>query len=214
MNELNLLDEPPAKSPTPTASIGKSYSVSQPFNPDEVREAARGDLARGLLWLLTFAIGGVLAFVGLGRLDGTVITQSIFPSLVALAGTALGFYFGSSAKSSADAGAAVMNAAGGAAPAAGNRTPPVANAGLDRNVTAGATVTLKGSGSAGAGGMELGYTWTLTNIPNGSQAALVGANTASPTFSADQPGTYVAQLIVNDGLASSPSTTNITAAPA
>jgi hypothetical protein len=67
----------------------------QPFDPNRQREETRGDLARGLLWLLTFTIGGVLVFIGLGRLDGTVLTQSIFPSLIALAGTALGFYFGS-----------------------------------------------------------------------------------------------------------------------
>jgi hypothetical protein len=67
----------------------------QPFDPNKQREETRGDLARGLLWLLTFSIGGVLAFIGLGRLEGTVLTQSIFPSLIALAGTALGFYFGS-----------------------------------------------------------------------------------------------------------------------
>lgn len=69
--------------------------TSKPVDLDETREITRGDLARGLLWLLTFTIGGVLIFIGLGRLDGTVLTQSIFPSLIALAGTALGFYFGS-----------------------------------------------------------------------------------------------------------------------
>jgi hypothetical protein len=68
---------------------------TKPYSQAETQENTRGDLARGLLWLLTFAIGGVLVFIGLGRLDGTVLTQSIFPSLVALAGTALGFYFGS-----------------------------------------------------------------------------------------------------------------------
>src|ERR1039457_277889 len=79
------------------------FRVSEPYNPDPEREATRGQLARGLLWLLTFAIGGVLVFVGLGRLDGTVITQSIFPSLIALAGTALGFYFGSQTAKNSDA---------------------------------------------------------------------------------------------------------------
>ena len=68
---------------------------AKPYNSEETRENTRGDLARGLLWLLTFVVGGVLVFIGLGRLDGTVLTQSIFPSLIALAGTALGFYFGS-----------------------------------------------------------------------------------------------------------------------
>jgi hypothetical protein len=85
-----------------------SRQVPQPvritaLSPEERREEARGDLARGLLWLLTFAVGGVLAFVGLGRLDGTVIAQSIFPSLIALAGTALGFYFGSQSIQTASA---------------------------------------------------------------------------------------------------------------
>ncbi|HXB20568.1 MAG TPA: hypothetical protein VNV88_04255 [Candidatus Solibacter sp.] len=89
MSDLDLSHEIPAESPSPPVQ------VSAPFSLEERREEARGDLARGLLWLLTFVIGGVLAFVGLGRLDGTVITQSVFPSLVALAGTALGFYFGS-----------------------------------------------------------------------------------------------------------------------
>jgi hypothetical protein len=59
------------------------------------QEEVRGDLARGLLWLLTLMIGGVLLFVGTGKIKSDVLTQSIFPSLVTLTGTALGFYFGS-----------------------------------------------------------------------------------------------------------------------
>ena len=227
MDELNLTDEPepasplfaglrrlvvgrgsaPSSSSTPPPLGAKDFIVSAPFNPDEVREAARGDLARGLLWLLTFAIGGVLAFVGLGRLDGSVITQSIFPSLVALAGTALGFYFGSSAKS-ADSGTAPMSA-GGAAPGTASRTPPVANAGPDQTVKVGSTVAIKGSG-ASAFGTQLTYAWALTLLPAGSLATLTMVNGVSATFVADLPGTYVAQLTVNDGLASAPSTTNVT----
>ena len=185
------------------AAVGQPFNIA-PFNAEEQRESARGDLARGLLWLLTFAIGGILAFVGLGRLDGTVITQSIFPSLVALAGTALGFYFGSS--KSGDAGTP-----GSGAPATVNQTPPVANAGPDQNATVGATVTLKGSGTVGSTGTQLTYAWTLLHIPPGSKATLSGAGAASVTFVADQPGTYEAQLIVNDGTASTPSTTHVTA---
>ena len=74
----------------------------KPYDSEETRENTRGDLARGLLWLLTLVVGGVLVFIGLGRLDGTVLTQSIFPSLVALAGTALGFYFGSQSPKGSD----------------------------------------------------------------------------------------------------------------
>ena len=91
-----------------TGSGGPPPITLVPFNADEAREKTRGDLARGLLWLLTFAVGGVLAFIGLGRLEGSVLSQSIFPSLIALAGTALGFYFGSQTSSgtSASVGAA------------------------------------------------------------------------------------------------------------
>lgn len=211
MDELNLLDEPQPSSSSSTPSLaggggGKPYSVSAPFNPDEVREAARGDLARGLLWLLTFAIGGVLAFVAMGRLEGTVITQSIFPSLVALAGTALGFYFGSSAKN-VESGVTTIPA-GSVVTAAANLKAPVANAGADQNVAAGATVSLNGSAVTSG---QPAYAWTLTAVPAGSKATLTGANTASPTFLADLPGSYVAQLIVNDGLASAPSMTRVTA---
>ena len=90
--------------PPPQSTSPKRY------NQAETQENTRGDLARGLLWLLTFAIGGILVFIGLGRLDGTVLTQSIFPSLVALAGTALGFYFGSqTVKESDSSSAATIN---------------------------------------------------------------------------------------------------------
>jgi hypothetical protein len=67
------------------------------YDPEPEREITRGALARGLLWLLSFVIGGILLFIGAGRLEGTVLTQSVFPSLIALAGTALGFYFGAQA---------------------------------------------------------------------------------------------------------------------
>jgi hypothetical protein len=99
--------------------VHTSPYVPPPYVPptvdlDQLREGARGDLARGLLYLLTFAIGGVLVFIGTGRLDGTVLTQSVFPSLIALAGTALGFYFGSQSNNSNTA-------------SSGKPVPPAAN---------------------------------------------------------------------------------------
>ena len=72
----------------------ESTGVTLVYNPEPEREGTRSDLARGLLYLLTFMIGGVLAFIGFGLLDATALTQSIFPSVVTLVGTALGFYFG------------------------------------------------------------------------------------------------------------------------
>ncbi len=64
-------------------------------NPQEAQEVTRGRLAVGLLWILAFTVGGMLLFVGLGVIDGEDLIQSVFPSLVTLTGTALGFYFGS-----------------------------------------------------------------------------------------------------------------------
>jgi hypothetical protein len=89
--------------------------------------------------------------------------------------------------------------------------PPVANAGPNQTVALGATVVLNGTGSTDAGGNPITYSWTLLTRPIGSAAALTGAATVSPTFVADKPGTYVAQLIVNDGFSSStPITVTIT----
>jgi hypothetical protein len=114
--ELDLTAEAPVPEP-PLDPLFKPPPVplSNPFNIDEKREGTRGDLARGLLWLLTFVVGGVLVFVGLGRLEGTVITQSIFPSLIALAGTALGFYFGSQSGKNAEPSPVSNGSSAGAA---------------------------------------------------------------------------------------------------
>jgi hypothetical protein len=91
-----------------------------------------------------------------------------------------------------------------------SHTPPVANAGPNQTVTVGANVVLNGSGSTSTAGLPLTYAWTLVTRPAGSIAALSGADTVSPMFVVDKDGEYQAQLIVNDGLASSPSTVTIT----
>jgi K319L-like, PKD domain/PKD domain/Calx-beta domain len=88
---------------------------------------------------------------------------------------------------------------------------PVANAGPAQTVHAGQLVQLNGTGSYDVDGDPLTYQWSLTVRPSGSGASLTGATTATPSFTADQPGDYVAQLIVNDGsLSSAPSTVMIT----
>ncbi len=89
---------------------------------------------------------------------------------------------------------------------------PLANAGLVQNVPTGVQVILDGSASSDADGEALSFTWTLTSTPTGSTAALIRADTARPTFTADVAGTYVAKLTVSDGKASStPSETTVTA---
>jgi hypothetical protein len=82
-------------------------------------------------------------------------------------------------------------------------TAPVANAGPDQTAVVGATVGLSGAASSDADGNALSYRWTLAG-PAGSAAALVGANTVTPSFVVDQQGNYLATLIVNDGSVDSP----------
>jgi RHS repeat-associated protein len=82
-------------------------------------------------------------------------------------------------------------------------TVPVANAGRDQNVVVGQTFTLDGSGSTDIDGQALSYSWAFLSRPVGSQAALSNTAAVKPTFIVDTLGTYVVQLIVNDGLASS-----------
>jgi hypothetical protein len=91
-------------------------------------------------------------------------------------------------------------------------TPPVANAGPDQTVALGTTVHLDGSQSSDVDGDALRFYWALTVTPVGSLATLSDPTAVQPTFVADLPGTYVGQLIVNDGQVNSvPATTTITA---
>jgi probable HAF family extracellular repeat protein len=76
---------------------------------------------------------------------------------------------------------------------------PVANAGTNRSVVIGATVTLNGSASTDANGDSLTYKWKMASVPNDSGKGGYAATTAVTPFKPDVPGDYVAQLIVNDG---------------
>ena len=72
---------------------------------------------------------------------------------------------------------------------------------------------LTSAGSSDPEGSPLGYFWSMLNKPAGSAADFNNANAANPTFVADRVGTYVAQLIVNDGvLNSAPDTVQVNAA--
>jgi hypothetical protein len=82
-------------------------------------------------------------------------------------------------------------------------SPPVANAGPDQSVFFGDTVTLDGSGSTDVDGDPLTYSWSFTSRPPGSTATLSDPFAVNPTFVVDVSGTYVVQLIVNDGTVNS-----------
>ena len=89
-------------------------------------------------------------------------------------------------------------------------TAPVANAGLAQAAILNAVVQLSGAGSTDVDGDALTYLWSWNSLPAGSTAVLSSTTTVNPTFTLDRPGTYVAQLIVNDGrLNSTPVTVTV-----
>ena len=63
----------------------------------------------------------------------------------------------------------------------------------------GAVVSLTGTGTDPQS-LPLTFRWSLTSKPLGSTAALSNPAISNPTFVADLPGSYLAQLIVNNGL--------------
>jgi hypothetical protein len=75
----------------------------------------------------------------------------------------------------------------------------------------GSLVTLNGSGSSDPdnGPSSLTFHWTQVSGP---VVTLTGANTATPSFTAAAPGSYVFSLVVNDGAVdSAPDSVTITA---
>jgi hypothetical protein len=88
---------------------------------------------------------------------------------------------------------------------------PVANAGPDVSTIARRVVPLAADASTDVDGDPLTFSWALIQRPTGSAAALASLTNAFTSFTADRPGTYIAQVIVNDGvLDSAPDTVTIT----
>ena len=99
-------------------------------------------------------------------------------------------------------------------PTSGNLAP-VANAGLDQTVGAGVLVNLNGNGSSDPNSDKLSYQWIQTAGPS---VSLLGASTATPSFTSPQSltvtTTLIFQLIVNDGLLNSaPDSVNVIVNP-
>ncbi|MGD0721388.1 MAG: PKD domain-containing protein [Roseiarcus sp.] len=85
-------------------------------------------------------------------------------------------------------------------------TAPFARPGLNRVAAVGGTVAFDGSGSYDGDGDPISYSWTLAQRPYGSGAALSSASSPRPSLTLDQPGSYVATLVVKDskGVVSAP----------
>ncbi len=79
---------------------------------------------------------------------------------------------------------------------------PVAVAGLGQKqrVKVNDQVNLNGSSSFDISGAPVTYAWSIKTKPSGSNALLSGAATVDSSFVADTSGSYVIQLIVNDGI--------------
>jgi len=93
----------------------------------------------------------------------------------------------------------------------GENVLPRAFAGFDQLVDVGDLVKLDGSLSFDKNFDELTYAWVLTK-PENSKAELELPDTEAPFFIADVAGTYVATLVVNDGVGdSAPDSVIITA---
>lgn len=87
--------------------------------------------------------------------------------------------------------------------ASGTNPPPVANAGSNQNVFVGQPVLLSGSGSSDANRDPLTFTWSFSGLPASSTATLLDRTTVAASLTPDIEGTYIIQLVVNDGTSSS-----------
>lgn len=80
---------------------------------------------------------------------------------------------------------------------------PVADAGLNQVVVLGDTVNLDGSGSYDVNQDQLTYSWNIVSKPMESLTELIGSDTMNPNFEPDIQGTYILNLVVNDGIVDS-----------
>ncbi|MCP4130463.1 MAG: PASTA domain-containing protein, partial [bacterium] len=91
---------------------------------------------------------------------------------------------------------------------------PVANAGSGSTVFVNNTVPLNGSGSSDPEGDALSFTWSIQSAPSGSNSAISNPAAATTSFVPDSAGTFVIQLVVNDGFQDSTvDTVSITVSP-
>ncbi len=76
---------------------------------------------------------------------------------------------------------------------------PVAVTGGDRSAAIGTALSLDGRGSYDPESQPLSYQWRLVSRPTGSTSAVVDPTSAEASLTPDLSGSYVVELVVNDG---------------
>ena len=95
---------------------------------------------------------------------------------------------------------------------ASTNLPPNADAGFDQLILLPALGVLEGSASGDADLDSLSYRWTVVSQPAGSAASIGDSSAKTTALSMDLAGSYVVQLIVNDGIVdSAPDTVSLIA---
>lgn len=184
----------------PVANAGAAQNVTRgaPVTLDgSASSDANGDML-GYLWSLTSVPAGSAAALPANN----VVSPTFTPDLA-------GIYVAQLSVSDGQVSSTPVTVSVTAAD-----TAPVANAGPAQSVARGIAVTLDGSASSDADSDALAYTWSFVSVPAGSMASLSATNVIHPMFTPDVTGSYVVQLVVNDGVLSSTATTvTITATP-
>ncbi|MHB1846843.1 MAG: PKD domain-containing protein, partial [Deltaproteobacteria bacterium] len=95
-----------------------------------------------------------------------------------------------------------------------NQPPKAAPKAAAPSAVVGSVVQLDGSASSDPQSLPLSFHWEFISLPSGSHAALNNPAIVNPSFVADAAGSFVAQLVVSDGiLSSSPANVTVNAGP-
>lgn len=103
-----------------------------------------------------------------------------------------------------------FNQSGGSAPVVSDKLNPGLAPDLTAYVTTSAATSNVGLVAVLRGdvvGSQFSYEWSLTSKPANSSAALTGGTAATPAFTADVVGSYVAAVKISDGSSNTSSTT-------
>lgn len=190
-------DDALSRSSRPVANAGAAQTVKTGSAVKLSGAGSSNPVGRGRLryrWTLTSKPDGSSAILA----NSNTVTPSFVPDVAGEYEATLTVSNGT-AESTSSVRVGTLNSA------------PVARAGRNLTASAGSSVTLDASQSSDVDGDHLSYSWKLIARPDGSNAALTDASTATPKFVLDVPGEYSAQLVVNDGTAdSAPSVVAIT----